>query len=414
MIDLKYNSSKYLELLAISLISFLPLIIFLGSGILNFSIILIDLIFLFEIFKKKEINFLKDNTFYLLIFLWISLIINLIFFSIEPSRSLLRTMGFLRFIIFVFAMKYFLEIQGSIYRDKIFKIWALLFIIVSIDLAYEFIIGQNIFGWKAELPGRLVGFFKDEMKIGHLYSAFVITSLVTINKLLKDNEFLKKYKFSNQYIFYSFVFFFFVISFLIGERGNFIRIFLILTLFLIIFKKDYKILLSILLISSIIFFNIISNNDRFKQRFWLTFLYPLINQPVKTLFTPPYGDHYRVALEIFNNHKFFGVGLRNYVYESRKDMYSKGSSVHPHQVHFEILSELGIVGYLLFFFTFIYTVYIGIKSFLKNKNFYKLAGLLFIFASLLPFIPTGSFFTTYGALLFWLNFSLILQNDKSD
>merc|ERR1711966_538779 len=104
-----------------------------------------------------------------------------------------------------------------------------------------------------------------------------------------------------------------------------------------------------------------SNNDRFKQRFWLTFIFQLINDPVKTMFTPPYGNHYKVALEIFDNHKAFGVGIRNYVIESRKDIYSKDASVHPHQVHFEFLAELGLSGYLAFFYFFIYSIFISFK-----------------------------------------------------
>ena len=413
MINQKNISIKFNELFAVSLITLLPLTIFIGSSVMNLNVILLDLIFLFEIFKKKKVNFLKNNTFYFLIFLWFVLIANLIFVSIDPSRSLLRTVGFFRFIIFIFALKYFFEINNATYREKIFKVWTIFFIIVSIDLVYEFFIGQNLFGWKAALPGRLVGFFQDEMKIGHFYSAFILISLITIDKVLNGPLFNKKSKILKISIFYTFVLFFFVISFLIGERANFARILFFLTLFLLIFKKDYKVMFSILLISIFIFFNIMSNNDRFKQRFWLTFIFPLINDPVKTMFTPPYGNHYKVALEIFDNHKGFGVGIRNYVIESRKDIYSKDASVHPHQVHFEFLAELGLSGYLIFFYFFILSVFNAFKSFLTSKNFYQLAGILFVFASLLPFIPSGSFFTTYGAVLFWLNFALLIQNNKS-
>ena len=183
MINQKSISINFSELFAVSLIIFLPLTIFIGSSVMNFTVILLDLIFLFEIFKNKKLNFLKNNTFYFLIFIWVVLVINLIFISIDPSRSLLRTIGFLRFIFFVFALKYFFEIHNATYREKILKIWTIFFIIVSLDLVYEFFMGQNLFGWKAELPGRLVGFFQDEMKIGHFYSAFILISLITINNV---------------------------------------------------------------------------------------------------------------------------------------------------------------------------------------------------------------------------------------
>ena len=60
--------------------------------------------------------------------------------------------------------------------------------LVSFDLIIEYIFGQDIFGFKAELSGRLVGFFKDEMKIGHFYSAFILIALVTIDNFLDNLE----------------------------------------------------------------------------------------------------------------------------------------------------------------------------------------------------------------------------------
>ena len=81
---------------------------------------------------------------------------------------------------------------------------------------------------------------------------------------------------------------------------------------------------------------------------------------------------------------------------------------HPHQVHFELLSELGLIGYLLFILVFINIIYKANKLFLKNKDQITLGGILFLIASFLPLIPSGSFFTTYGAILFWMNVAFVL------
>lgn len=413
MLKVDYYKNNILETSSFLIISLLPIIIFLGSGILNLSIIIIDFLFLIEIFRSKKFNFLNNIFFYLLIFLWSSFVINLIFFSIEPSNSILRTVGFIRYVFFVFAIKYILEVKQNYYLDKIFKIWTLVFLIVSLDLIIEYIIGQNIFGFEAELPGRLVGFMKDEMKIGHFYSAFILIALVTINNYLNNFKNIEGKKFLKEIIFFSFVAVFFITSFLIGERANFVRVLLILVIFLLFFKKNYKALISILLICGIIFTSLVLNNDRLKQRFWITFLNPLINNPIKTLFTPPYGDHYKSALEVFDRNKIFGVGIRNYASESSKNVYNKNASVHPHQVHFEFLAELGLFGYFAFFYFIFQSLFFSMRSFFIKKNFYKFSGALFIFVSLLPFIPSGSFFTTYGATLFWLNFAILVQNNKS-
>ena len=413
MHKIEYYRNNKLETLSFIIISILPIIIFLGSGLLNLTILIIDILFLIEIYRTKKFKYLNNIFFYLLIFVWATFIINLFFFSVDYSNSILRTVGFLRFILFVFAIKYIFEIKENYYSVKIFKIWTAIFLLVSFDLIIEYIFGQNILSFKAELPGRLVGFFKDEMKIGHFYSSFILIALVTINKYLDNYKNANDKKLLKEFIFFSLAAIFLITSFLIGERANFVRVLLMFIIFLLFFKKNFKATISILLICGIIFTSLVLNNDRFKQRFWVTFLNPLIKYPVETLFISPYGDHYKAALEVFDRNKFFGVGIRNYAPESSKNIYAKNASVHPHQVHFEFLAELGLFGYFCFFYFIFQSLFFSIRSFFIKNDFYKLSGILFIFVSLLPFIPSGSFFTTYGATLFWLNFAILVKNNKS-
>ena len=49
-----FFSGDYLHLVAVTLLATLPILFFLGTGILNLGIILLDLIFITEIIKKKE------------------------------------------------------------------------------------------------------------------------------------------------------------------------------------------------------------------------------------------------------------------------------------------------------------------------------------------------------------------------
>ena len=89
-----------------------------------------------------------------------------------------------------------------------------------------------------------------------------------------------------------------------------------------------------------------------------------------------------------------------------------GGGIHPHQVHFEWLTETGIIGYIVLFSFFIYYITFGIKAYLIKKNIFLLSSILFLIASLLPFIPSGSFFTTYTATIFWINFGFLIGNTK--
>ena len=127
-----------------------------------------------------------------------------------------------------------------------------------------------------------------------------------------------------------------------------------------------------------------------------------------------YFQLYESGFEVFKNNKLFGVGLKNYRLEVTKKNYDKDASIHPHQTHFEILSELGLIGYILFIFIFSFLILSSIKSYLKDKDDINLCGIFFVTISLMPLIPSGSFFTTFGAALFWFNFSLLIPNKQSE
>ena len=75
-----------------------------------------------------------------------------------------------------------------------------------------------------------------------------------------------------------------------------------------------------------------------------------------------------------NRNKFFGVGIRNYAPESSKNIYAKDASVHPHQVHFEFLAELGLFGYFCFFYFIFQSLFFSIRSFFfcKLKKFFEI------------------------------------------
>ena len=91
-----------------------------------------------------------------------------------------------------------------------------------------------------------------------------------------------------------------------------------------------------------------------------------------------YLSHYYIAYKIFKDHKVFGTGFKSFRIESRKKEYQikdiYGASTHPHQIHFEILSELGIVGYLLIFANLIFVLFSQLKY---KKNSLNKSAILF-------------------------------------
>ena len=397
------EKKNFAEIFGIFFISILPIIYILGSGVINSTVVLIDLLFIYVLFSKGETLYLDNKYFYSLLLIWLMLLISLIF-STNFYTSTPRAVGFVRFIFFVFAIRYFYSINEKKFNNIIIKIWSLIFLVITFDLIFEFIFGFNILGIKSPMHGRLVSFLGDELKIGGLYFGFAALTLAYVASLKSINKDL--------YICVAFILFIGT-AFIIGERSNFLKTLFILISFLLFYNKK-KILKKIFLIMSsfIVIFFVVSNNDLLKYRFWDVFLKPVSNNPVLAIKNSQYGWLYEVGIQMFNNNKTYGVGLKNFREEIVKEEYKNAGSNHPHQLHLEILAEIGIIGYLSFFIFFMFNLYFSIKSFLTSRNNIQLSAILFVFCTLIPLLPSGSFFTSFSASIFWLNFALMLPKNN--
>jgi len=407
-----FKDIKKIDIINIFLISILPLSLITRSLVINILTILIAIIFLVTVLKEKKYFFLRDKIFYSLCLFWLSLIINL-FFTTDLSASMPRALGFGKFIILIFAIKYYCLLQNSKYQKFIFKFWFFTFLVISFDLLFEFIFGFNTLGYKSPWDGRLSGFLNDELKIGYYYSAFILFSLTYVY-----------YNHKNYLLIFLCAFTFIFISFAIGERANFIKAFLIFIIFYFIFDKKFfvrKVFFLLFFFIVIIFTSL--KIEVIKVRFWGQFLNPIINtlSLQEYINTTQYGAHYDTAIKIFYNYPLFGSGIKTFRNESSRDSYKSYNSImdqkrwatHPHQFHLEFLSETGIFGYLTFLLFFLYTIGKSIKHYIASRNLYQLSAILFASITLLPILPSGSFFTTYGATIFWINFAvMITYNNK--
>jgi O-antigen ligase len=394
------------------LIYLFPISLISSSAINNIFITLIDIFFIIILIREKNYKFIKDKPFIILFFFWIYLILNL-FFSIDFNNSLSRSLGVIRFIFFAYAIKYCFNLNSSKYQEKILKIWTIIFLIISFDLIFESVFGFNTLGFVSYMPGRLAGFLNQELKIGNFYHGllFVIAAFILIKQKSKLG-FLS-------------IIIFVTISLLIGERSNFAKVIISLIFFLIFFEKKLlslkKVitLFSILIICSIVIIKSQTRQNRFYGQF---FNYIKENGFIEYLYISQNFAHNITAYKIFLNYPIFGIGVRNFNQECIKDLYNdeklnynKGRcSTHPHQYYFEILSETGIIGFLIFISAFIYILYSGFVSYFRKKNLILLGSLSFAISSLIPFVPSGSFFTTYSASIFWLNIGLILAFANSN
>ena len=406
-----HSSIKDNKNISLLILSLAPFYFLLGNLFINLFFILLCLIFIKKIFKKDEREFLKDPIFWLLLFFTFSLLIN-IFFSSYPINSLPRVLKIFTVIGFVFLVKKSLINEESLFEKKIFGSWSIIFLVVFFDIIFEIIFGFNVFGFTSYYPGRIASFFNDELVAGSFFLGF---SLFTLSYFLSYFSQFKK-----TIIIY--VLIMILVSFLIGERANFIKFILGVSIFIFISHREkWKIYLvgffSLFLLISVIIYS--SNN--YKNRYIIQVEQIFKSNGISNyLKESQYGAHYNSAYKIFKNYPIFGIGIKNYRIEVLKDEYENKDykkttsrwGTHPHQVHFELLSETGLFGYIIFLFFIFSSIYLSCKNYIKHKNDFQLSGILFVTLSIIPYLPTGSFFSTFSSGLFWINYAIMVSYIK--
>jgi O-antigen ligase len=390
---------------------FFPLSLILGNLIINLFFIL-SLISFFINFNESS-KYLKNKIIVLLFFFFLSLIIN-VFFSLNPLNSLPRAIKIILVIAFVIETSRLINKYNFDLMKNIFKIWALFFFVILLDSFFEIFFGFNTIGMKSTLSTRVASFFGDELVVGafiHGFALFFISYLFFIK--------------TNKNIFMLCVLIILIGSFLIGERSNFLKLFVSMVIFGMIainFSKLNKILSLLFVLTCITTIVTFNENMKFRYYYELSGLFEK-NGIQKFYKGSQYGAHQNTALKIFKDFPVFGVGLKNFRYESNKEKYANEeyaqtnarSANHPHQIHFEFLSETGLFGYISFITFILISLIISINSYFKTKNIFQLSAIIFIISSLIPILPSGSFLSTFNSSIFWINFAVMAgfnQNSK--
>ena len=415
-------NNKILDSYFFILFSIIPVSIILGPAMSLIVILLIDFSFVFLLLYKKEYKFLSNRTVKLILFFSVYLIFNSIV-SKDFSIGAWRNFGFIRFGILFCAFNYFFYYKA--FFNKIFIVWSLTLFILVIDVYIENFTGKNILGYgELYLDGskiigqRIVSFFKDEAIAGGYVNAFY---LIVVGYFFSLSS-----KFSGNYKYLILILsIIFVLSILFtGERSNSIKAIFGLAIFYFIndhFRFKEKIISTLLFF--IIIGSLINSSDFLKMRYKGQFLEPIFHiyksevkkvENLRSTGFSIYYDLYQSGFYVFKKYPLFGVGNKNYRLETcannKEPNYA--CSTHPHQTYFELLSEHGFVGTMILLFLIFTLVFSKLKIIIKSKNYIQIGCFIFLFTSLIPFLPSGAFFGDYSLTIFWLNLSLMYAINK--
>lgn len=405
MIIKKKNLDLY-DLYIKYLLIFFPLFLIIGPATVNFFTLSVCIYTIVNYQNFIKLFKLKDKI-YLLILL--SIIFVYPYNSINFENSLIKFFGYIKFPLLFFGLTIYLKKNSK--NSLIFrKYWIVLLLIISFDVLKEYSTGTNFFGSRASYTGRIASFTNDELIIGYIFLVVYLFCIPVLKEIL-----------NKKYIFFL-LFFLISVSFVIGERSNFIKFLIFSILNLVIFfplsNNNIKNLL-ILLIMILSLFYIFSKTPQYDKL--ISNINIFKNFTVK-IYENPHFAHYITAIQISKKYPFFGIGLNNFYFESSKEIYSnkkfrfnkQRSSTHPHNTHFEILVDLGLIGYVFFLILFILIIK---EFFIKNYGKYKIYStnhfFLFLFF-IIPILPTGSFFGTVSGTVFWLNLAFLMNFIKNE
>ena len=406
MKNLDISDNKNFKNFLILIFSLLPVSIILGNAVMEINIILIIFSFIVFIFSNKKLikNIKNEKLLHLLLIFWAYLILNS-FFGIDFTNSIKRNFLFIKFILLIFSFKYLL-LHFDILRKIIFS-WTMILLIVCIDVFFEFIFGFNILSFESSMKNeRIVSFFKDELIVGNFLFAFLF---IIIGSLIFDSRTKMAFLIT------------FVVSLAIilsGERSIVIKLLFSLLVFIFFVQDNLKIkFISVFLLSLSII--TLLNLDTLKVRFVdqvkkeLNFNH---NDIKHNLLKTKYLNQSVFSYEIFKNNIFFGVGNKNYhkacmnLKDISEDELIKEMFVHcythPHQVYYEFISEHGILGTLIILgiiFKLLFDK--DNRPLLKENRKLILIFKIYCLSSIIPIVPTGSFFSSFQLFLFFLNYS---------
>ena len=140
-----------------------------------------------------------------------------------------------------------------------------------------------------------------------------------------------------------------------------------------------------------------------------------------------YKSLYQIAWRMFLDKPILGHGPKMFRIKCKLKQYNpdyddvnnKNCTTHPHNFYFQILAEVGILGFFFLLvanFYFFKLLFIHIKFYLlKKKNFltdYQICLLATVLITIWPFSPNGNFFNNWLMIVYSLSFGFLLHSFK--
>ena len=299
--DLTHNINKFfICLIPVCLISgpFLPDLVATYLGIFFIA---------FCIYKKKYEN-LKNFYFLFFILLYIYININS-FFSFNPNISFQSSVPYLRVVLFIFCISFYVKEDFSFLRFLYFFTYFSLFCLLA-DSVFQSQTGYNIFQHKIDNSLRVSSFFGDELIMGS-YVSRILPVLIGVSYVVKLN-------FRN-YLNIGLLFLATILVILSSERLSLFYLGAsLISYFILEFNKKNLFFLFLIILTIFLVFKV---NKASYERIFIQTKNQLVQAGRIIGFSPRHLMHYSTAYEMYLEKKLLGHGLKSFRYLCGKDKY---------------------------------------------------------------------------------------------
>ena len=415
------------------LFSLIPLSYIIGNFAINLNIFLL-IVFGLIIYNKRifKIRLLFIDKIIITFFLLsiFSAIVNSIESNLvkQDNSTLIKTILYYRYLLLYFVLRYLIENQ-KIYFKWFFISSLVCTLFVSFDIFYQFIFFQDIFGLKPLHPSKLSGPFGDELIAGGYIYKFAIFGIFAFPFFKIKKIYLS--------LTLALLFLIYVIAIMLsGNRMPFVLFILAIFLILLFEKKTRKYIPVSFVIITCIFFVIYKNNQSIKNSFdsfkdnsismIKIFVVENISKssqiPEKEI--PMYYQELKSFYGTWMMNKYIGGGIKSFRHNCPKRKILSHNerttcNMHPHNYYLEILTDTGLIGFILSCLIFFSVIYHSIikNYFLKSTTQINiiLVPFTFVFISeIFPFRLSGSFFTTSTSTFIFILIATIIAFSKKN
>lgn len=330
--------------------------------------------------------------------------------------SLRSSLFYFRFILFALILSYFLKKYPINYKIIFFS-FLLIYSLIIIDSFFQIIFGFNTLGYIYD-GKHLKSFFKDEKILGS-YLIRTIPIFLGVYFLIS-----KKFKKITLIYLIAFIITLEIIILYTGERTAIVLTFLFNLLFLSMIIKYSKKLFTILILllmltTSLLFFNKDFRTNIVERT--ISQIYTLdktSGQKDFYFFSYEHEAHYITSLRMFKDNILFGTGPRMFRHKCDNPKYiviisktENGCSSHSHSLYLQILSETGVITFILLLFVLLLVIYKIIKFtlFESSDDNKKILFLFCFFINIFPIIPYGNFFNNWLSIIFYLPIAFLIN-----